>query len=145
MNPEIIVLNRQRKFPLPLPKIREIARLAYTNCLKFPSTAAPDVLPELEEVTFMLTSDRQIAKLHGEFMGIPTATDVITFLHGDVVISVETAAANAEIYGTSLLREVLLYMIHGFLHLHGHDDKDPENAATMEKIQLEILDDLGVL
>ena len=82
-----------------------------------------------------LVSDRRMAELHRRFLHLPGPTDVITFQHGEIFISAETARANARRFGNSLEDELRLYIAHGLLHLHGFDDKDPSDAAEMERTQ----------
>jgi len=85
-------------------------------------------------------SDEVIAQVHVDFMDIPGATDVITFSHGEIVISAETARSYGEEYGNSFERELMLYIIHGLLHLAGHEDEDVLERENMEKIQTFILE-----
>ncbi len=99
----------------------------------------PPVLQGLAGVEISLVSDRIIAQVHRRFMNVPGATDVITFAHGEIVISVATAARqareNAEVVG----REVARYIVHGLLHLHGHEDADPADAVAMWQAQERVL------
>ncbi len=96
-------------------------------------------MPGLEEIETTFVSDATIAKVHRDFMGIPGATDVITFDHGEIVISTETAAENAKIYGRSFQEELALYIVHGLLHLNGFKDKQPADAERMHAMQERIL------
>ncbi|MFL6552253.1 MAG: rRNA maturation RNase YbeY, partial [Chthoniobacterales bacterium] len=66
-------------------------------------------------------------------------TDVMTFQHGEVFISVETARGHARAFGNSLLRELKLYIVHGLLHLHGFDDQTASEAHRMKAAQEKIL------
>ncbi len=97
-------------------------------------------LKELEEVEVAIVSDRVIADVHQRFMDIPGATDVITFEHGEIVTSAETAAAYAKEYGHNVNRELGLYIIHGLLHLNGYDDLTRSDAARMRRTQQHILE-----
>ena len=72
-------------------------------------------------------------------MGIAGATDVITFEHGEIVISAETAERQGREYGQGVEREIGLYVIHGILHLNGYDDVEVEAAARMRERQAGIL------
>jgi probable rRNA maturation factor len=69
----------------------------------------------------------------------PGPTDVITFHHGEIFISAETARSNAGLFGTKLARELRLYIVHGLLHLHGFDDRNPAGARKMKTVQGKIL------
>ena len=66
-------------------------------------------------------------------------TDVMTFQHGEIFISAETARRNARRFGNALGRELRLCLIHGLLHLHGFDDRDETGARKMELAQQKIL------
>ena len=135
---KISVHNRQRKVRVALAWLRRFAPVALTECLPRPAGAGGP-LPRLGEVEVTLVSDATIARVHRDFMDIPGATDVITFGHGEIVISAETARANAAHYGRPLDEEIALYIVHGLLHLNGYEDKEPEAAARMHRLQEQIL------
>jgi probable rRNA maturation factor len=83
--------------------------------------------------------DPTIADVHGRFLDDPTATDVITFPHGDglgeIIVSYDTALRQADQFGEPWLRELFRYMIHGLLHLHGYLDGLPEQRELMFSYQ----------
>jgi probable rRNA maturation factor len=106
--------------------------------LACPGKDAPILLGEMEEAEISLVDDTTIARLHEEFMGIPGATDVITFQHGEIIVSLDTAARVAAGLGRSTADEVLLYCIHGLLHLYGYDDTTPSARAAMHARQDEL-------
>ena len=97
-------------------------------------------LPGLVNVS--LIDDSEIQRVHTQFMDNPDPTDVITFPYGeegDVLISVETAARQAEELGASFEREIATYLIHGLLHLAGYDDTTPAAREEMERLQESLL------
>jgi len=96
-------------------------------------------LRKLREVFVWLISDRRMAVLHRQFLGQLGPTDVLTFQHGEIFISVETARRQARAFGNSLMRELELYIIHGLLHLHGFDDQTPGEARKMRAAQEKVL------
>ena len=132
--------NRQRKVGAAIPWLCRFAPVALAECLLQPAIGESP-LSHLEEVEVTLVSDATIARVHRDFMGIPGATDVITFDHGEIVISAETAQANAARFGRSLDQEIALYIVHGLLHLNGYEDKEPAAAAQMARLQEQILTD----
>lgn len=135
---EITLYNRQRKLRFALPWLRRLAPEALAHALRHPAReGAP--LADLSEVEVTFVSDAAIARVHRDFMDIPGATDVITFDHGEIVISTETARENAALYGRTLDEELALYLIHGLLHLNGYKDKEPRDAARMHALQERIL------
>ncbi len=107
-------------------------------CLQLPHNRATP-LTTLPEIHVALVSDRKMAVLHQQFMNIAGPTDVLTFEHGEIVISVDTATANAEQFHTAIDREVRLYIVHGLLHLHGYDDTTATKAKRMHDVQERIL------
>ena len=96
-------------------------------------------LPDLTEIEASIVTDKVIGQIHAEFLGDPAPTDVITFHHGEILVSADTAAQAGPAHGLSLDEELLLYLIHGLLHLAGWDDHDPEEAAQMKIVQETIL------
>ena len=132
--------NRQRVVPageLQLEMARRAVERAWPDI--FSARRRGSFLAGLDAVSVVLVSDRRIAVLHGEFMGDPSPTDVITFLHGEVVVSAETARREARARGLPVAREVALYAIHGLLHLAEWTDTDPQSAAAMRAMQGKIL------
>ena len=138
---EVRLFNRQRAVTVPLERLQAFAREAAECCLAQPGEAK-SALRELAGVEISLVSDRVIARVHRQFMNIPGATDVITFAHGEIVVSAATAARQAQENGESVEREVARYIVHGFLHLHGHEDAEPDSAAAMWQAQERVLGEL---
>lgn len=133
--PEIFVRNRQRKIAVDCAALEQFARRVLTLCGEEHGAG----LTKLDEVNVLLISDRRIAELHLRFMKISGPTDVIAFQHGEIFISVETARRQAKTYRSSLPHELELYLVHGLLHLHGFDDRDPVAAARMHAVQERIV------
>ena len=92
------------------------------------------------EVEITLLGESAIAKVHGEFLDDPTPTDVITFEHGEILIGVPIAAANARKFSHPADHEVALCAIHGLLHLLGYDDLSAQERTIMHARQEEILE-----
>ena len=120
------------------------ANLALPLCMKNPAHDG-GVLADLAIVEVSIVDDATIDQVHRDFMNIPGATDVITFAHGEIVVSSETARFNASEYGNSFENELMLYMIHGLLHLAGHEDALAIERDFMEKLQDEILKQVCVM
>ena len=104
----------------------------------------------------MFTDDEEMAELNETYRGIPEPTDVLSFpmregdfgdiepqMLGDVVIGVETAAAMAQKYQCSVDEILDLLLVHGILHLLGHDHGNPEEARRMEALTVHLLEKLG--
>ncbi len=139
----ITVRNAQRKLRVSLDELRTFAERALHLCLaeRAPQTSA---LESLDEINIVLVSDARIAALHQQFMNIAGPTDVITFDHGEIFISTETAQRQAREFGTSMDEEIKLYLVHGLLHLHGYDDTTPALRRTMEAAQERVMKRAGV-
>jgi len=82
---------------------------------------------------------KTIGQVHGAFLGDPSPTDVITFQHGEILICPEVAKEQAPRFASTVEREVLLYGIHGLLHLCGWSDKTTKQQAKMNREQERIL------
>ena len=135
---KIHIENRQRTVPVNLAWLRGFAEVAVEKCLR-QSGDRRFALAQLAEVEVAIVSDRVIARVHREFMGIPGATDVITFAHGEIVMSAPTGQRHARDYGHSTDCELALYTIHGLLHLNGYEDATAREAARMRRVQDRLL------
>ena len=138
--PRISVRNLQRKIPVNVAELQKFALKVIPRCLQLRSRKRTD-LTKLREIFVWLISDRRMSRLHRQFLGQMSPTDVLTFQHGEIFISVETAKRHARAFGNSLMRELQLYIVHGLLHLHGFDDGTQPGARRMEKMQANILRD----
>ena len=113
--------------------------------------SAPDA-----DLTVVMTGDSQIQALDRDFLGKDAPTDVLSFpanetdpetgrrYLGDVIISVPRAEAQAISAGNSLEAELSLLVIHGVLHLLGHDHAGAGEKARMWAAQSEVLSTLGI-
>lgn len=139
-NPQL--LHDQRLDPLLLlPALESFTQHAIKAVLSLSAAGLPEpsVLTSLSEIEISLISDEEIAQVHAEFMDDPDPTDVITFHHGEILISVETAARYAPAHSNSLERELRTYILHGLLHLHGYSDTSEPSATQMHRVQEELL------
>jgi probable rRNA maturation factor len=110
--------------------------------------------PSLRELSLALVGDSRMSTLHREFMNIPGPTDVLTFpidldrrgraVSGEIVICVPEARRAAKSHGTSVRHELLLYAIHGMLHLAGFDDRTETGFRKMHRTEDDILTRLGI-
>jgi probable rRNA maturation factor len=128
----------QRKISVNVAELDKFAGMAVQHSLQLQKGKQTD-LRKSGEVSVWLISDRRMAFLHRKFLGQSGPTDVLTFQHGEIFISVETAQRHARAFGNSLLRELKLYIVHGLLHLHRFDDQTPSKAHKMKTAQEKIL------
>ncbi len=104
------------------------------------------------ELSVALVDDASIAELNGQYRAKPRPTDVLSFslvegdfadhrggMLGDVVISVETAAMQAAERHRSLDETVARLLVHGVLHLIGHDHEDDAEARAMQAEERRLL------
>lgn len=99
------------------------------------------------DLSYLFCSDDHILEVNKEYLQHDYYTDIITFdytegdvISGDMVISVETIATNAEKFNTSFESEFFRVVIHGVLHLCGINDKGPGEREIMEKHEDEALE-----
>lgn len=137
--PRVEIYSHADDGDIPLDRLALAAQAALPWCLERPG-GEEAVLGGLVEVEVSLVDDATISEVHGEFMDDPTPTDVITFHHGEILVSLDTARREGPAHGNSTADETLLYIIHGLLHLNGHTDlRDPDRTA-MHREQEAILD-----
>jgi len=107
------------------------------------------------ELSIVFVEDRKIRAINREYLGRDKPTNVISFsmqegdfsgfspnVLGDVIISCDTAAAEASESGVSFIERLLSLILHGILHLVGYDHErsGEAEARKMEKKEREILD-----
>ena len=136
--PEISVRNVQRIVPVNIGDLETFAKRAVRLCIKTRRKKQTELM-RLGEIFVWLISDQRMARLHRQFLGQTGPTDVLTFQHGEIFISVEMARRHARSFGNSLMRELQLYIVHGLLHLHGFDDRTQAEAREMKRAQEKIL------
>jgi probable rRNA maturation factor len=136
--PRIGVRNLQRRISVNAGELEKFAVKAVQHCLQLRKAKNSD-LRDAREVCVWLISHRRMSLLHRRFLGQAGPTDVLTFQHGEIFISVETARRNARAFGNSLMSELKLYIVHGLLHLHGFDDRTRSAAKKMKAEQEKIL------
>ena len=108
------------------------------------------------DLSIVLTDDKRLQRLNSDYLGIDAPTDVLAFpasetdpetgAHylGDVLISIPRAEAQAREARHPLASEVQLLVVHGVLHLLGHDHGLAEERARMWVAQGEVLKRIGL-
>ena len=153
----ISVTNRQRTLRIDRRRLIRLARLV----LEQEQVAAA-------EISVAIVDDAAIHAINREFLNHDYPTDVISFLldcsqpeevespngsrrgtakaiEGEVVISADTAAANAVKYGVDSHDELALYLVHGLLHICGYDDLTPKEKRLMRTRESEALARSGIV
>lgn len=103
-------------------------------------------------ISIAVVDDTTIQRVHDEFMSIDEPTDVLSFVlesdegyvDGEIVASADTAERTAERLGWNAAEELLLYVVHGALHLVGYDDLNPEAKKEMRRREREVLAEFGI-
>jgi probable rRNA maturation factor len=106
------------------------------------------------EISVAIVDDRRMQELNRQYLDHDYPTDVLSFvlehdptagsLEGEIVVSAEYAAREAERYGWTAGDELLLYVIHGCLHLVGHDDQTPQGRTAMRAAETKHLASFGL-
>lgn len=134
MNASISVSNFNKKHKINERFVGEIVR-RILKVLKKQNTKL--------EIVFL--SDRAIKPLNRRYKGADRATDVLSFdldSCGQILISSDMALRNSRVFNTPLEKELVLYVIHGILHLFGYNDEKPKAGLRMFRKQDSILETL---
>lgn len=141
MSLEVIIGNHQESTVIPenwLTALEDVAAGAADLALAH-AAHGDSPLHHLATLEVALVDDETSDRVHREFMDIEGPTDVITFHHGEIVIGAAVAERQAATYREPLAREILRYLVHGLLHLAGHEDAEPAARDAMEALQEEIV------
>jgi probable rRNA maturation factor len=136
---QITIINRQSFYRIDKPFFIRLARLTleeFELCLG-------------HALNIVFVDNLEISKLNKRFLGIGGATDVLSFqwkekidgvnLLGEIVISVEKAIAEAKNRGSPIKKELVLYLVHGILHLVGYNDETKQDKIEMRMEEERIL------
>ena len=138
----ISVHNYQNKILFSQKRLSLVKNLVLT-------ALAEEHMRKTGEIGISIVTDPMIRKINKNYHASDSATDCITFeytnkgkddiLMADIIVSADTAASNAIIYKTSPVFELLLYVVHGILHIAGYNDQNKEQREFMNKKALNIL------
>lgn len=158
---KVSIRNNQKKFGVT-KEMRDLVRSAVRASVDYMGFSTKS------EVSVMFTDDAEIHELNKAHRGVDRPTDVLSFplfeydengdiiedeldfnpdgemFLGDIVISLETAARQAEEYGHSFEREIGFLTVHSMLHLFGFDHMTEEDEAEMFGCQKDILAEMGL-
>jgi probable rRNA maturation factor len=130
--------SRITRFPPSLRPLTQLFRLLDTH----PREKIP---PGTLSIAFL--DDATLCHLHQQYLNDPTPTDVITFPAdpadpaagpphaGEICISIPQARRAAPLHGNTTAQEILLYLVHGWLHLAGHTDHTPATRRAMRQAE----------
>ena len=152
---KVLVKNNQKEIKVPVG-----IRLLIRRCCQ--AVLTMEKFTQDAEVSVSFVSNAEIRSLNKIYRSKDRVTDVLSFplgadgkydinketgcaLLGDVVISLETAVRQAEIYGHSLEREVGFLTVHSMLHLLGYDhETSPLEERIMREKEEQVLGELGI-
>jgi probable rRNA maturation factor len=138
--------------PLVIVDRAGLVRLAHRRIAKAVAAARALRPRRRGALSIALVDDRAIRRLHKEHLGLDSATDVLAFplagapggALGEVVASAETARREASARGHAPAAELLLYVVHGLLHLLGFDDHSVGDRRRMRAAERRALHAAGV-
>ena len=136
--PTLTLYNHQRTQQVNRKWIEKTARAAMPACIAAAKSLEAPLLT-LEEIEVSIVSDKRMTQVHADFLDDATPTDVITFHHGEILVSADTAKRQGAEHGQTMDRELALYIVHGLLHLAGWNDECPEEQREMHRLQDSIL------
>lgn len=133
--------NEQRTLPVDEPRLREAIELV----LRRAGIAQA-------EISVAVVDDPSMHELNRRYLNHDEPTDVLSFvleadsdaLDGEIIVSADTAASTALQFGWAAENELLLYLIHGALHLVGYDDLDPAAKSEMRRQERACLAHFGL-
>ena len=151
--PVVFIKNKQKSV-VTTPPLRRLIKAAIAATLRYEDK------PIGCEVSVTLVDNAAIHQLNFDYRQVDRETDVLSFplyereelvsmteplLLGDIVISLEKAAEQAESYGHSMEREVAFLTVHSMLHLLGYDHElSSEEETDMFRRQEEVLAIMGL-
>lgn len=132
----VTVSNRQRRWKVNTRWLAGIARRAL------------DLIDDTRsQLGIVLVDDITMAKLNEEYHATPGPTDILSFDYGEgqgeLIISVDHAVHHARRFRTTPRRELMLYVVHGILHLHGYNDATPRERRRMRTAERRLISRLG--
>ena len=137
---DITVKNLQSKFPIPQKKIIQKVGVGAGHVPASNNRATSRVAPT--ELSIVFVGAQRMRSINKKYLGHDYVTEVITFnLDGvaEIIICPSVASQNAKMHGASLQNEILLYVIHGLLHLAGYDDHAPADLKRMRLKEKQLL------
>lgn len=138
---QIEITDQQAALPVETDRLRRAAR-----------AILEDHGPDVAELSIAIVDDSTIHVLNRQYLQHDYPTDVLSFvlgqqpgkLEGEVIVGADTAVAQSRQYAVSPANELLLYVIHGVLHLVGFDDKTPALSQQMRGAEQTYLKQFGV-
>ena len=98
---------------------------------------------KIKDLNYIFCSDEYLHKINVDYLDNDTLTDIITFdnsedestIEGDIFVSIERVKENSQTLNTVFEEEIKRVVIHGLLHLCGHDDHSIEEKVEMRRLE----------
>jgi probable rRNA maturation factor len=137
---DVAIANRHPRLKLKRREVIRVISILDAHHAELATTHSS--IGNTDELSIAFLTDADLAGLHAQFLADPTTTDVITFegnptlgTAGEICVSADTAASFARAHGRSFANELTLYVVHGWLHLAGHDDLRPAKKRVMRRAE----------
>jgi len=140
------IKNLQKKVPIPRAKVLKAAKAALRKLVVI---CHPEPFASLEgrlregSLSIVFVGTKRMRAINKKYLGHDYVTDVLTFdlgeNTGEIIICPRIACANAKARQTSMENEIILYVVHGILHLAGFDDHKPKDIIQMRRMENELL------
>lgn len=104
----------------------------------------------IEYIEISFIDDLEMQGFNLQYRGINKATNVLSFpqekrpIFGDILIAIPYTIHEADKLGVSVTDHLSHLIVHGFLHLGGHDHSNDQNAEVMEQLEITILDQINI-
>lgn len=136
---KIAITNLQKAYPIKKDRVREIVR----EVLRQEGKDA--------ELSIAFVDEEEIKRLNKKFLGKDSSTDVLSFpletkrgwVEGEVIVCVPVALKAARKMRVDVEDEIMLYVVHGLLHLLGYNDIKKKDARIMYSVEKEVLSRFG--
>lgn len=137
----IEVANQQQTLKIDAARLREAVQMI-----------ADEAGYRQGEISVAVVTDDEIHRLNREHLQHDYATDVLSFvfernedhLEGEIIVSADMAASIAAELNWPAADELLLYVVHGMLHLVGYDDKEPAARERMREAEHRVMSRFGL-
>ena len=131
----IALQNLQHKYPIPTKTILQASQKV-CHWLKL----------KHQEISIVFVGPLRMRHINKKYLNHDYETDVITFdldQGAEIIICPKIASTQAKLFNQRLSDELLLYVVHGLLHLAGFDDHDPKDIKTMRLMETKLINKLN--
>jgi probable rRNA maturation factor len=120
-------------------------KIVQDNFNKIIKNSLFDIYSQKTQLSIVFVNDQIMKEINYQFRGKNSTTDVLTFplneklndtyLLGEIIISIDKAKKDAQLFGITLFREIMILLIHGITHLLGFDHETDQQEDSMKSIE----------